>query len=234
MSVENVLASFKKEFDKAVVGDPVQRALYEKLGEEQLRTLLASRPRGSVDVIAAEVRFEFTLNRQKVVGRMDRVDRMDGNTVRVIDYKTGSPKNRRFADESLQLSVYAMGATALGYTPKELVLLNLQGNEEVSTTRTPAALQKAQDKIQDVAAGIAEGKFDPTPGQHCVWCDYWKLCPATEQRVFIPAETLTAESERDVLCRVRDSAAPQTDARNSGSHADESHVHQGESPAAKI
>jgi superfamily I DNA/RNA helicase/RecB family exonuclease len=195
MSVEDVLASFKKEFDKAVVGDPVQRELYEKLGQEQLRTLLASRPKGSVDVIAAEEKFEFMLGRQKVVGRMDRVDRVEGNTVRVIDYKTGSPKNRRFADESLQLSVYAMGARALGYTPKELVLLNLQGNEEVVTTRTPAALQKAQDKIQDVAEGIAQGRFDPTPGQHCMWCDYWKLCPATEQRVFIPAETLTVESE---------------------------------------
>jgi RecB family exonuclease len=196
MSIDEVLASFKKEFDKAVVDDAVQRLLYEKLGEDQLRTLVAARPKGSIDVMAVEERFEFMLGKQKVVGRMDRIDRLDGNAVRVIDYKTGTPKDRRIADESLQLSIYAMGASHLGYKPRELVLLNLQGNEEVSTTRTPAALQKAQQKIADVAEGIAQGKFSPTPGRHCQWCDYWKLCPATEQRVFIPAEPLKAETEQ--------------------------------------
>jgi DNA helicase-2/ATP-dependent DNA helicase PcrA len=196
MSIDEVLASFKREFDKAVVDDPVQRELYERQGEDQLRTMIASRPKGSIDVIAAEVRFEFMLGKQKVVGRMDRIDRMDGDAVRVIDYKTGTPKDRRIADESLQLSIYSMGASHLGYTPRELVLLNVQGNEEVSTTRTPAALQKAQQKIADVASGIAEGKFDPTPGRHCQWCDYWKLCPATEQRVFIPSEPLKVDAEK--------------------------------------
>jgi DNA helicase-2/ATP-dependent DNA helicase PcrA len=193
MSLDDALAAFKKEFDKAVVDDPVQRELYETQGYEQLRALLQATPKGSVDVIGAEVRFEFMLGQQKVVGRMDRIDRVGGNVVRVIDYKTGKPKDRRFADESLQLSIYAMGASHLGFTPKELVLLNVQGNEEVSVTRSPVVLQRAQQKLQDVAEGIAQGKFDATPGRHCQWCDYWKLCPATEQRMFIPAAAL-AES----------------------------------------
>jgi hypothetical protein len=60
-------------------------------------------------------------------------------------------------------------------------------------------LQRAQQKIADVAEGITQGKFDPTPGRHCQWCDYWKLCPATEQKVFIPAETLTPEGEKMIV-----------------------------------
>jgi DNA helicase-2/ATP-dependent DNA helicase PcrA len=199
MSVDDVLASFKKEFAKAAVDDLVQRELYEKQGAEQLLTLLKSRPKESIDVIAAELPFEFMLGKQKVKGRMDRVDRLEGNVVRVVDYKTGTPKDRRFADESLQLSIYSMGASHLGFTPRELVLLNLQGNEEVSTIRSPAVLQRAQQKIADVAEGITQGKFDPTPGRHCQWCDYWKLCPATEQKVFIPAETLTPEGEKMIV-----------------------------------
>jgi RecB family exonuclease len=174
----------------------VQRELYEKQGEEQLRTMLTARPRGSFEVIAAETRFEFTIERQKVVGRMDRLDRIAENVVRVVDYKTGAPKDSRFADESLQLSIYAMGARQMGFVPRELVLLNLQGNEEVVSDRSPADLEKAKHQISEVAEGIAKGKFDPTPGRHCRWCDYSRLCPETEQRVFIPAKTLTPDEDK--------------------------------------
>ncbi len=196
LSIDEVVAAFRTEFNKAVVDDPVQRELYEKQGEEQIRALLASRPRGSFEVIAAEVKFEFTIDRQKVVGRMDRLDRVNDNVVRVVDYKTGAPKDKRFADESLQLSIYAMGARQMGFVPQELVLVNLQGNEEVVSSRTPAALEKSKAQILQVAAGIAEGQFDPNPGRHCRWCDYQKLCPETEQRVFIPTKTLTPDQEK--------------------------------------
>ena len=201
LSIEDAVAAFRTEFNKFVIDDPVQRELYEKQGEEQLRTMLSARSRGSFEVIAAETRFEFTIDRQKVVGRMDRLDRINGNVVRVVDYKTGAPKDRRFADESLQLSIYAMGARQMGFVPQELVLLNLQGNEEVVSDRTTADLEKAKYQIVQVAEGIAKGRFDPTPGRHCRWCDYSRLCPETEQRVFIPTKTLAAEEEKKAASR---------------------------------
>jgi RecB family exonuclease len=171
----------------------MQRALYQKLGEQQLRTLLDSRPRGSVDVVAAEVSFSFSLGAQKIVGRIDRLDRVEGSTVRVIDYKTGAAKTPRYAEDSLQLSIYAMGARAMGFVPRELVFLNLQGNEEVTTMRSAAQLDKARQRIEDVAGGIAAGNFAAKPGQHCQWCAYRRLCPATEQRVFVPVKALVAQ-----------------------------------------
>ncbi len=195
---EDVIRAFKNEFAKAVIDDPLQRELYEKQGAEQLRALLDCWPRNSVDVVAAEASFSFSLGAQKVVGRIDRLDRIDGNTVRVIDYKTGAAKTKRFAEDSLQLSIYAMGAKALGFVPQELAFLNLQGNELVPTARTASQLEKARQRIEDAAQGIAAGNFAPKPGQHCQWCDYRRLCPATEQRVFVPARALAAESERKV------------------------------------
>ena len=33
--------------------------------------------------------------------------------MRVIDYKTGAPKDRKFAEESLQLSIYAMAVAQM-------------------------------------------------------------------------------------------------------------------------
>ena len=123
----------------------------------------------------------------EIVGRMDRMDRLDGKAVRVVDYKTGVPRDQRFADESLQLSIYAMGVRQLGYEPKELVLINVQDNTAVFTQRLEKQLDGARSRIEKAAEGIAAGKFTPTPGQHCRWCDYRRLCPATEQKVFLPA-----------------------------------------------
>lgn len=194
LTVEDALRAFQQEFSKAVIDDPVQRELYRKLGAQQLQALLHSQPRGSVEVVAAEVSFSFNLGAQKIVGRIDRLDRIAENAVRVIDYKSGAAKTPRYAEDSLQLSIYAMGARAMGFVPQELVFLNLQGNEQVATTRSPAQLDKARQRIEDAARGIAAGNFAPRPGQHCQWCDFRRLCPATEQRVFVPVQALVAGS----------------------------------------
>jgi len=187
-----LVAAFRKEFAKAVIEDEVQRQLYEELGEKHLQVLAESRPRGSMEVIAAEARFEFKMGKLKVIGRIDRMDRIEGNCVRVIDYKTGVPWDQKDADDSLQLSIYAMGAAEMKYAPRELVLLNVRGNEEVVTGRTPSQLERARRKIEEAAEGIAAHEFSPRPGLHCKWCSFVRLCPATEQRVLVPLKALTA------------------------------------------
>ncbi len=135
-TAEDVIAAFKTEFAKAVIDDPVQRNLYETQGVKHLQTLLAAHPRNSVDVIATEASFRFNIGSLTVVGRIDRLDRLHGNAVRVVDYKTGAAKTQKAADESLQLSIYAMGAQQMGLAPQELVFLNVKNNEAVVTART--------------------------------------------------------------------------------------------------
>jgi RecB family exonuclease len=197
--VEDVVAAFRREFAKAAIEDPLQRSLYEQQGARQLTELVRTRPRSSVDVIATEASFQFRLGAIKIVGRMDRIDRvvdaLDNNAVRIIDYKTGAIRIQKFADESLQLSIYAMGAAEMGFAARELVLLNVQGNLEVVTTRTAAQLDKTRSKIHEAAEGIAAQEFDPKPGLHCRWCDFERLCPATEQSVLIPVKALVAGVE---------------------------------------
>jgi putative RecB family exonuclease len=195
-SIEDAVAAFKREFAKGYIDDPVQRRMYEERGEEQLRTLLQSSPRGSVEVMAAEHKFSFKLGDREIKGRIDRIDRLEDGVVRVIDYKTGAPKDRKFADESLQLSIYAMAVEQMNLTPRELVLANVQDNSQAVSFRTPKQLESARAEIDKAAEGIARGEFDPEPGQHCRWCDYRRLCPATEQRVFLPVQPLERETEK--------------------------------------
>ena len=102
----------------------------------------------------------------------------------ITDYKTGRPRSQEDADESLQLSVYALAARETwGYQAERLVFHNLEGNTRVGTERTQMQIDAAKLKVEDIAEKIAAGKFDPKPGIYCASCAYRVLCPKTEKRM---------------------------------------------------
>ena len=114
-------------------------------------------------------------------GRIDRVDEDDDGCV-IVDYKTGRPKSQDVADQSLQLSVYAL-AMSSRKPVKMLVFQNLEDNSTVATLRPAAQLREAETRISAVAEGIARGEFDACPGTHCKWCGYRTVCPEMEVRL---------------------------------------------------
>ena len=194
MSVDEVVDYFCSEFQKAKIDDPVQRELYERDGCAQLKSFLASpaaTPRGAVALV--EYWFKCEIAGTRVTGRIDRVDE-DADGYVVVDYKTGNPKSQKTADDSLQLSVYAI---ALGATKpvKALIFQNMQDNSTVETTRTPEDLLKTEAKIVEVAAGIAAGQFDASPGRHCNWCTYRTICP--EKEVIMPSSAVKRSGPTD-------------------------------------
>jgi len=184
MSVDEVVSNFRGEFQKAKIDDPVQRELYERDGCAQLKAFLASpaaTPRGAVALV--EHWFKCEIAGTRVTGRIDRVDEDDEGYV-VVDYKTGNPKSQKTADESLQLSVYAIALRATKPV-KALIFQNLEDNSTTETTRTPDDLRETEAKVADVAASIAAGQFNASPGRHCKWCAYRTICP--EMEVIVPS-----------------------------------------------
>ncbi|HYN14736.1 MAG TPA: ATP-dependent DNA helicase, partial [Terriglobales bacterium] len=181
-----VLALLRDGLASAGFADPVQRELYEKEGTKQLREFVRLQQAAPpVEVIGTERGFEITLAGVRVKGRLDRIDRIAGNRVAIVDYKTGKPRTPQHADKSLQLSIYALAARAKwDYDAERLVFYNLADNTEVASERDPRQLEEACQRVAGVAAQIAAGNFDPKPGFHCGWCAYRSLCPATEERLY--------------------------------------------------
>ncbi len=181
-STETVLQRFRDQWSEALIPNPLQRELYEKNGVEQLTNFLAAV--SDKDVIATERSFELTIDGVKLIGRVDRVDAIDGRRVEIVDYKTGTPRDEKTAKKSLQLAIYALAAErAWGYIPEKLVLLNLEDNSRVEVVPTSKLLAEAEERIAKVASEIRAGNFEPKQGFHCRWCGYYSLCPSTRQEL---------------------------------------------------
>lgn len=112
------------------------------------------------------------------------MDRRADGTVAIIDYKTGRARDQKAADDSLQLSLYAIAAhEKWKYDVGALMFQNLEENHAVVTSRTTAQLVKVRESVKETAEGIADGKFDAKPGNHCNFCAYRALCPEKEKRI---------------------------------------------------
>jgi len=142
---EDLLEQFRASLAGSSIADRYQYELYLRQGIEQLRQFLdCARNAPMPDVMETEHRFELQVGGAKVTGRVDRIDRTGTDTVAIVDYKTGKPKSQDDADESLQLSLYALAAKeTLGKVADRLVLHNIENNVTVSTTRSVSASRKA-------------------------------------------------------------------------------------------
>ena len=192
---DELIEIFRHDLADSKIQEAYQQELYENLGIAQLREFLASwRSLPAPQVLHTEQPFEIRVGEILVVGRIDRIDARADGSVAIIDYKTGRARDQESADESLQLSLYAIAAEEKWrYKVGALVFHNLEENVPVITMRSEGQLLAARQRVQQAAEGIAKGKFDAKPGMHCDFCAYRSLCPAKEKRIPHPALEVTKQ-----------------------------------------
>jgi ATP-dependent helicase/nuclease subunit B len=121
-------------------------------------------------------------------GVADRIDLLDGNRLRVIDYKSGYPPEIKRA---LQVPVYALCAREAlrqrdgePWTIDEAAYVAFSGKRPlVPVIREGAAdaegtLTAARDRLYEVLDGVAGGLFPPRPHEPrmCTYCAYASVC----------------------------------------------------------
>ncbi len=178
-------------------GVPLSWAIVMDQVRADLRTYLAAEramgAEGWIPISAEEsfVRVEVgaSPNTLLVRGKVDRIDRR-GNDLRVVDYKTGSVRERAdgYRDgSSLQLPIYMAAARSNHATD----LPGLHAEYHYVSRRArftriglDGASIAADSRFDDVVAtfrnGIAGGAFFPVPGgarrPNCAFCDFSRLC----------------------------------------------------------
>lgn len=166
------------------------------------------------DVLAVEKEFRLPAGRFTVLGYIDRVDRIDDETIEIVDYKTNRQLfTREEVDESLQMSLYELAARRMWPWVKNVRLsfVMLRHGVRQTTTRTSEQLEAAVAYVQTLGAMTeAETVFAPRLGPNCVYCDHRASCPAyaealTGRRTLFGADREDLEAiarEREEVARL--------------------------------
>lgn len=146
--------------------------------ERLQRAFSESRFSGRVPLFA-ERPFLLQVEGFVIGGRIDAIYGTQNGPWEIVDYKTGRKPAADDPLADLQLDLYALACIEIwGKRPDEFTLtyLYLASDEEVShEARDPAAIRR---RVVESLEAIAAGRFDPTPGDQCRWCDFLSFCDA--------------------------------------------------------
>lgn len=182
--ISPTLAHLLELFEKYWVGAGYESRGHEEKRKQEGRDVLAKffelngQPQWIIPAFL-EKPFSLKIGSARVTGRIDRIDLLPDGTYEVIDYKTGSSKKDSKIDKDLQLSLYALACReSLGINVSKLSLYFIDDNTKVSTTRNDEQLESCRDEVSALVDAMKKSDFTPTPGRHCVWCDFRLICPA--------------------------------------------------------
>ncbi|MFQ5881990.1 MAG: ATP-dependent helicase [Candidatus Methylomirabilales bacterium] len=163
--------SQEHEEKRLQAGRETLRRFYER--EEQAGTIPAQ----------VEKEFGFALDRDRVIGRWDRVD-VRGDEAVVIDYKSSDVRQAREANrrarESLQLNIYALAYQQMyGQIPARVELHFLESGLTGVAKKTEKDIGETVEIIKEVAAGIRARDFSAKPNyMACSYCAFREVCPS--------------------------------------------------------
>jgi DNA helicase II / ATP-dependent DNA helicase PcrA len=180
-AVEDAVAIFDAHFGMERFSDSVNADLWRERGRGFIRALhRKGRLNGKVLHVDPEQPFSLSLPGFKVRGRIDRIDRGDRGGFRLVDYKTGEPKQDWELEKDLQLGLYAIAAEQVfGLKPVTMAICYLEDATEVEVLKTTSQLAADQELAEELAAGITAGEFAPQPSSwKCRHCDFRLVCDA--------------------------------------------------------
>lgn len=145
-----------------------------------------------------EKKFLITVGGVPFTGYIDRVDKLDGGGLKIVDYKSGvEPFTREQMEGNSQLTLYQIACEELYGLPVEtLSLYHLRSQTEFETaSRDEQAKAQARDWVTSTASLIQAERFDPKESTRCP-CEFGRYCPNYAHQY--PPEQLSLPEEVDI------------------------------------
>ena len=181
ISLEEVMALYTDSWIDDWYQSKQQKKEYLDMGKRMLTDFYEKHKENWPAPLFLERSFNFKVkangNYYSIRGVIDRVDAPDGK-LKIVDYKTGAPKEKLTFKDKEQLLLYQLAAQDV-FADKELESLSfyyLENNKEVNFLGTDAELDKVYQKTIDTIEAIRKGKFPPKPGTLCRYCDFNLIC----------------------------------------------------------
>jgi putative RecB family exonuclease len=178
-TLEELYVIYEKEWLSVGYESAEEEARYKIYGKEILKKFWDIHAPNFRLPIALEHRFFLDVQGIKLMGFIDRVDKLDNGKLAIVDYKTNQELfTSDYVDNNLQLTLYQMAAEQTWRLPVEnMTLYHLRTNTPCIT------LPRGKDKIDDVkrlvvdvAEKIERGVFPATEHEFCP-CDFPQFCP---------------------------------------------------------
>lgn len=159
-----------------------QRETYKKKGVELLKVFYASQVGKWTIPVSIEGGFKIKIGEYILGGRIDRIDQREDGTLEIIDYKTGTAKEKLTTDDKQQLLIYYIAATSLPEYKNigpvgELTFYYVNSDTKLSFQGKEKDVDKLKEKILDTINNIHKGDFTATPNPFvCKYCDFKDIC----------------------------------------------------------
>jgi DNA helicase-2/ATP-dependent DNA helicase PcrA len=152
---------------------------------QMVETYLAWRESNENEVIAAEMKFQFTLDGRVVKGFIDRVERTPNGNYVVIDYKTGyQSENKNSIKHSIQMNVYSLAILEkFGALPVKASLFYVKHRKIVDYVPDPENIKQEKLRLTEMINSVILEHFPQAPSyQTCRSCSYVDVCAEKEIR----------------------------------------------------
>jgi len=181
-----VWESFRESDDYVRLGlGPDAERAFKAVAWQGVVGCLAMEDAEFTDVVATEQRLEESIGGARVVGIIDRVDRIGGgDSLEIVDYKTGKVPKKAYRSKKLaQGQLYAALYEAAGKPRPERVRFLFVTHqvtlaEPVSDISVGAVVERVASVRAEIDDAYEKDKFLPRIGPLCHWCAYQGICPA--------------------------------------------------------
>ena len=129
-------------------------------------------------VVEVEKDFTLILGQHSIKGKIDRVDQLDDDTVMILDYKTGSTKEKLETEDKEQLYLYQVALEERGIKVGRMAYIyvlewQIREVEPLVGAKREAFLEKLSERMD----AILLSDFQPTPDVNvCKFCDFRHIC----------------------------------------------------------
>ncbi len=184
VTFEEILEIYEHNWIDNWYDNKKQKDEYRKLGRDILRGFYGKFKDNWPRTLYLEQGVNLKAGGSRIYGKIDRVDDLGGGKVRIVDYKTGTPKKAEKIglEEKEQLLLYQMAAaqTLPGMEVSELQFYYLNDNSEINFLGSAKDLAGMEEKllkrIEEIKQAVEHNEFPPKPGVLCKYCDFFHIC----------------------------------------------------------
>ena len=182
VSLEEALAQLDSLWDPSAYQLESQERQDKDEARKMIEDFLVHQAGREGSILAVEKWIELDIDGRRLVGKVDRIDELDG-ALEVIDYKSSKSRTSRpKLKQDFQMVLYWLGVESAYQRPVSKVghwylRMDQEWMVEISSEERELVLERARAVI----SGVEAGNFQASPdASTCRYCDYAELCDEKE------------------------------------------------------